>query len=203
MKKTLFFIGCMLVLALPSIAQDELPKEEEKAWKNRLKSFYKQYKKDLAGFKDYVETNEANAAKVGQLESEVSRLNEKSRAQTSELDNLRTENSNLQDQVLELQSKVNDGGSNTGGGGGIPQQGLVFTVQIGAYTTINGVDGGSSNNFNSEVEGDVTKYMIGIFDNYQAAEMMRNNLRKMGVKDAWVVAYQDGQRVPVSDVAGQ
>jgi len=31
---------------------------------------------------------------------------------------------------------------------------------------------------------------------------MKDSLRKKGYRDAWIIAFKDGVRVPVSDVAG-
>ena len=171
-----------VMLSFPALSQ-ELPKAEAKVWKDKLKAFYGQYKKDLAGFKKFIEDKDAAEAQIPKLEAEVNRLNDKQRQQADEIDDLRAENSLIEQQIKDLESIAANGGSGSPSPGGVPSAGVAFTVQLG-----------------SNSESVDTKYIIGIFDNYPQAQTMRDSLRKMGVKDAFVVAYKDGSRVPVTDV---
>ena len=202
MKKnfSLILIAVFAILFASSAFSQELSKEESKVWKDKLKAFYGQYKKDLAGFKKFIEDKDAAEAQIPKLEAEVNRLNDKQRQQADEIDDLRATNSFMEQQLKDLQAGADNSGG-TPGPNGIPNTGVAFTVQIGAYTKISGVTGGNSGNFVAEGDGAVTKYMIGIFDNYDEAKEMRDSLRQMGAKDAFVVAYKDGNRVPVTEVA--
>lgn len=185
-----------VTFALPTFAQD-LPKEEKKVWKDKLKAFYNQYKKNVAGFKNFIEEKDAAEKQIPTLEAEVDRLNGDIRNQTPQIDNLRSENSTLAQEIRTLEAESGNGPPPNPGG--IPSTGLAFTVQIGAYTKITGLNGGTSGQFHAVPDGSVTKYMIGVFTNYNEAQMMRDALRSMGAKDAFVVAYQDGNRVPITD----
>jgi cell division protein FtsB len=164
-------------------------KDDEKALKEELKN----YSKNLASYKKFKETANENAKRASDLQKQVDALQPQVNAKQDEIDRLRAERDDVKRQLADAQKnagnvqpvKVEKG---------IPKQGLVFCVQIGAYKKVN-MDGGKSENFNTEKEGDVNKFMVGIFDTYPQAEEMKNNLRKMGLKDAWVVAYKDGARV--------
>ncbi|MGI9543756.1 MAG: Ezrin/radixin/moesin family protein, partial [Cyclobacteriaceae bacterium] len=58
-----------------------------------------------------------------------------------------------------------------------------------------------SDNFGGEVDSDGTqRYTLGNFKDYWQADKFKKYLREMGVKDAWIVPYKDGRRVPMKDV---
>ena len=56
-------------------------------------------------------------------------------------------------------------------------------------------------NFGGEAkDGEPQKLTIGIFRDYWEADTFKKYMREMGVKDAWIVPYKDGQRVEIKDV---
>ena len=56
-------------------------------------------------------------------------------------------------------------------------------------------------NFSGESTDDgVQKFTLGQFVDYWEADTFKKYLREMGVKDAWIVSYKDGVRVPLKDV---
>ena len=79
-------------------------------------------------------------------------------------------------------------------------KGIVFKVQLGAFQNKDLKKYDNSPNFSAEESGDLQKYTIGVFRDYWEADTFKKYLREMGVKDAWVVSYKDGQRVPIKDV---
>ena len=46
----------------------------------------------------------------------------------------------------------------------------------------------------------MNKYTIGVFKDYWEADTFKKYVREMGVRDAWIVSYRDGQRVDIKDV---
>jgi hypothetical protein len=79
--------------------------------------------------------------------------------------------------------------------------GVVFKVQVGAFKSKDLTKFAKDNeNFSSETDGDVNKYTLGVFKDYYEADAFKKYLREMGVKDAWIVSFKDGQRVPIKDV---
>ena len=56
-------------------------------------------------------------------------------------------------------------------------------------------------NLGGEVkEGEPQKITLGIFRDYWEADEFKKYMREMGVKDAWIVPFRDGQRVEIKDV---
>src|SRR5690554_4396628 len=78
-------------------------------------------------------------------------------------------------------------------------KGLVFRVQIGAFAKP--VPNNTFTEF-SPITGDVVRpglirYVAGMFNSRATATEARNQIRTMGYSDAFVVAYCDGERIPV------
>ena len=47
------------------------------------------------------------------------------------------------------------------------------------------------------------KYILGQFRDYEMADQFKKKLRKNGVKEAWIVPYKDGNRVPLKEVLSE
>ena len=82
-----------------------------------------------------------------------------------------------------------------------PKTGIYFRIQLGAYGTYN------SKNFNKvevekEMDQGLNKYVVGVFGTLKAAEAVRNDIVKLGIKDAWVVSYKDGVRISKEEATG-
>ncbi|WP_146194243.1 hypothetical protein [Brumimicrobium oceani] len=77
--------------------------------------------------------------------------------------------------------------------------GLVYRVQIGAFR--NPVPNETFNQF-SPISGDNIgsgwiKYVVGLFGDREIAGDARDKIRALGYSDAFIVAYCDGERIPV------
>jgi hypothetical protein len=83
-------------------------------------------------------------------------------------------------------------------------KGIVFKVQMGAYKKrdLSNIleDNKSRGAFEQERSGDVNEYTLRHFRDYWKANQFKKELRAMGLKDAWIVAFKDGRRVPLRDV---
>ncbi|MFQ3575559.1 MAG: Ezrin/radixin/moesin family protein [Cytophagales bacterium] len=82
-------------------------------------------------------------------------------------------------------------------------KGVTFKVQIGAFRNKDLTKYFDNNpNFSGEVDSDgIKKYTLGYFNDYWEADTFKKYLREMGVKDAWVVPYnQKGERLNMRDV---
>ncbi|MGF1533183.1 MAG: Ezrin/radixin/moesin family protein [Bernardetiaceae bacterium] len=80
-------------------------------------------------------------------------------------------------------------------------QGQVFRVQIGAFRNKDLTQYTNHPRFHAETDDDgVKKYTIANFRDYWEADLFKRYLREMGVKDAWIVGYQNGKRVAIEDV---
>lgn len=82
---------------------------------------------------------------------------------------------------------------------------VMFKVQIGAYVAREffgevSEEDQSYAGIDQEKLGTMNKYTLGYFINYKKADQLKKELRAMGIKDAWVVAFKHGVRVPLSEV---
>jgi hypothetical protein len=79
--------------------------------------------------------------------------------------------------------------------------GLVFRVQIGAFKNQIPLDAFKGL---TPIGGETTpqgfiRYQAGLFDKYNNANAVKNDLKNLGYKDAFVVAYLNGKRVNLAD----
>ena len=86
-------------------------------------------------------------------------------------------------------------------------KGVVFQVQLGAYAQ-NKVDSDMATGDALDLtdQDGMQKVVVSRFRTYQNAANLRDRLKKMGVKDAFVVAMNDGKRVDVQEairISGQ
>ena len=83
-------------------------------------------------------------------------------------------------------------------------KGIVFKVQIGAYKQrdlqpmLEEED--TQEIFAQEQSEGLNKYTLMYFSDYWQANQFKKELRAMGLEDAFVVAFQDGVRVPLKTV---
>jgi hypothetical protein len=206
-KMKLFYIVLCCIFAFTIIVPEvstaqELSKKERKKIKKEAKQRAKQIKSmKPADFLKEQEEMEAVREKASTLESQVSTLQ-------SSVSSKETEVKKLQDEVRRLENQVQEARTAAEQTKNIPvttsdqyDEGLVFRVQIGAYRNKDLEKFMTSDTMNEE-KGDegVQKYTLGNFRDYWEADTFKKYLREMGVKDAWIVPYQDGVRVPIKDV---
>ena len=202
MKKLLVLALC---LAVGFSASAQLSKEEKKEWKTK----YKAYKKDLEGFKELVEEN-------GTLKSQLSTNKRQLANLQSQMGEKDAKIAELQDQVNRAQAQIaaakqaemaakdalgNRQPVKVESKSPISMDGVVFKVQIGAFEKKD-MSKFFDNNpmFSGQSEDGMQKITIGFFRDYWEADTFKKYLREMGVKDAWIVPFKDGKRVPIKDV---
>jgi hypothetical protein len=82
----------------------------------------------------------------------------------------------------------------------IPEDGLFFSIQIGAFS---GID---LNKFSNNMialhqysNGGINQFTLGIFADYDQAVIFRNLIKKIGFKDAYITAIQNGHRINIQE----
>lgn len=82
--------------------------------------------------------------------------------------------------------------------------GTWYRVQIGAFEQRR-VDNSleTTDKLSLETQNDMQKTALGRFRNYDDAKKLQDHLKSLGVKDAWIVTYKDGVRVPIDAVKGK
>lgn len=197
------FFAFTIITPENSSAQD-LSKKERKQLKKEAKERAKQIKSmNPADFLKEQEELKAVREKAATLESEVNSLK-------SSINSKEDANKKLQHEINTLQNQLTEAKAAAEEAQNIPvattdndqyNEGLVFRVQIGAYRNKDLEKFLTSETMNEE-KGDegIQKYTLGNFRDYWEADTFKKYLREMGVKDAWIVPYQDGIRVPIKDV---
>lgn len=193
------------ITAVPEVAvAQKLTKKERKRLKKEKKKRLKELKKmSEADFQKQQDQTKELTAKASELEGELSSAKSQLEKKDSEVKQLKDQVRRLQDDLQQAKAEASTAQEN------IPMasndaeynQGLVFRVQIGAYQNQDLSNYDTSENFTAENGDDgKQKYTLGNFRDYWEADKFKKYLRVMGVKDAWIVPYRDGDRVPIKDV---
>jgi outer membrane murein-binding lipoprotein Lpp len=198
MKKgiILFFFLAFMTASTQNFAQ--LSKKEKKEWKKKAKQFAKKPEnlKQLTEDKQVADNSVVSLnQKVTQLQSTISDKDARIAQLEDELSQMRGQLTAARAELAQLKETpvVNSMDFS---------KGVVFKVQIGAFKNKNLAKYFENNpNFGGEAkEGEPQRLTIGIFRDYWEADTFKKYMREMGVKDAWIVPYKDGQRVEIKDV---
>jgi hypothetical protein len=198
MKHRLLLFFCLALIFSTSHTFAQLSKQEKKEWKKKAKEFAK----NPANLKQLTEEKQAADGQVSSLNQKVTQL------QTSMSDK-DAKIAELEDQLSQTRTQLTTTKAELAQLKETPvinpmdfSKGVVFKVQIGAFKNKDLAKYFENNpNFGGEVkEGEPQKVTIGIFRDYWEADTFKKYMREMGVKDAWIVPYRDGQRVEIKDV---
>ncbi|GJM34338.1 MAG: hypothetical protein DHS20C18_33390 [Saprospiraceae bacterium] len=180
-------------------AQEKMSKEEKKKWKNELKT----YKKDLNALKilkeehaEYRQENRDLEEKLNRLEASQSMGDSRMVQKDEEIAALNNQLMNAQMTIQQLHEQKPDNEMSDKG----MLMGLIYRVQIGAYEKTSIPDNlNSDGDLKLEQEDGLQKVVIGQFRDYSKALELQKHIKKIGVKDAWVVPYNDGQRITIEE----
>ncbi|MEM6844754.1 MAG: Ezrin/radixin/moesin family protein [Bacteroidota bacterium] len=199
----LFLVGLTVTPEL--VVAQKLSKKERKRLKKEQKQRLKELKKmNPADFQKQQDQAKELAAKASELESELTSAKNDLSQKDSEIKQMKDQVRRLQDELQQAKAAASAAQENVPvatEGDTEYNQGLVFRVQIGAYQNQDLSSYDTSENFTAENGDDgKQKYTLGNFRDYWEADKFKKYLRGMGVKDAWIIPYRDGGRVPIKDV---
>ncbi len=198
MKKLLRFLPIICALAVAIPAQAQLSKQEAKEWKKRKKTLAPE------DYKNLLEENQSLKSQVSTLKTQTASFDTQLADKDSQISEYQGTITSLRSDLAAARRQVADASSapsKSASGGIDPNVGVVFKVQVGAFKGKDLTKFAEGNeNFSAEKDGDVNKYTLGVFKDYYEADAFKKYLREMGVKDAWIVSFKDGQRVPIKDV---
>lgn len=198
MNNRLILFFCLALTFSTTNTFAQLTKQEKKEWKKKAKEF----SKNPANLKQLTEEKQA-------AESQLASLNQKLSQLQSSVSDKDARVAELEDQLSQTRTQLTSTRAELAQLKETPvvnpmdfSQGVVFKVQIGAFKNKDLAKYFENNpNFGGEVkEGEPQKVTIGIFRDYWEADTFKKYMREMGVKDAWIVPYRDGQRVEIKDV---
>ncbi|PWJ44658.1 SPOR domain-containing protein [Sediminitomix flava] len=194
MKHILIVLTLFVGVAFTSTTAYSQSKKEKKAeikkWKKKLKSM------DPLKLRDMTEELNSLKGQVSGLKSEISNLEKKN----SQLETqVKSKDSDLSDLRAKL-AKAQDEAKASVSAGDNWDTGIVYKVQVGAFRNKNLSKYQDQGSFWVEDKDGVKKYTIANFRDYEEADAFKKYMREMGVKDAWIVAYEDNIRKDIKDV---
>ena len=196
MKKSLSLIAIVLCCAVAFDATAQMDKKEKKEWKKRIK------KLEPEQYKQLLDENKSLKGQVTSLKTELSNVDDRLAEKDQQILTYQQQVGDLRNELARAQSQAkpkNVSPANTGGG--IDEsRGIVFKVQLGAFKQKDLKKYDNSPNFSAEEADGLQKFTLGVFRDYWEADTFKKHLRSMGVKEAWIVSYRDGQRVPIKEV---
>lgn len=193
---TLLFCLALLFAGTQSFAQ--LSKKEKKEWKKKAKEF----SKNPANLKQLTEDKQTADNQVSTLNNQVKQLQTSMSDKDARIVQLEDELAQSRSQLSSARAEIAQLKETPVIAPNDYSKGVVFKVQIGAFRNKDLAKYFDNNqNFGGEKSEDGTqRYTIGIFRDYWEADAFKKYMREMGVKDAWIVPFKDGQRVDIKDV---
>ncbi|MDX2062671.1 MAG: hypothetical protein SFY70_06395 [Bacteroidia bacterium] len=172
----------------------QLSKKQEKALKKQWKAKAKQYSKDPLSLKSY---EEGNKERIAALEAENKKLKDQIKSQQAEIERQAAELRRVagENEALKTAYEALKNAQQTQ-----TPQGLIFKVQLGAFEKFNiNQYLQDTENFEGESADGLNKYTVGNFRDVNIAEAFRQDIAKMGIRDAWIVPYRDGVRITMTE----
>jgi len=196
--KTKVVILCLALIFSGMQVFAQLSKKEKKEWKKKAKEYAKNPAnlKNLTEAKQVADTDNASLkGQVGTLNNQVSDKNARIAELEDQISKMRGELTSVKAELAQLKEAPPTNSMDF-------SKGVVFKVQIGAFKNKDLSKYFENNpNFGGEAtDKGEQKFTIGIFRDYWEADKFKKYMREMGVKDAWIVPYKDGQRVEIKDV---
>ncbi|MEM6643247.1 MAG: Ezrin/radixin/moesin family protein [Bacteroidota bacterium] len=196
MKKSSMFLAIVLLCGVAFEGVAQMDKKEKKEWKKRIK------KLEPEQYKQLLDENKSLKGQVSSLKTELSNVDDRLAEKDQQIVSYQKQVGDLRNELARAQnqSKPRSTSKPSSSSGIDDSNGIVFKVQLGAYKQKDLKKYDNSPNFSAENADGLQKVTLGVFRDYWEASTFKKHLRSMGVKEAWVVSYRDGQRVPIKEV---
>lgn len=204
---SLLFLTCFLLASPESMGQGkkkDTKKDTKK--KNGNKNASRELKYEMQEYYYDIEKFEHARAEVAEAKKKSDSLNKiavdlrkQEAANNEEMQKIHDERTKNQETIRKLEEELKIASERKA----VPHEGAFFSIQIGAFNqgALHEIFGKSAVEMKVETDASgIKKYMIGGYQTYEEAATARKKIRQMGAKDAWIVAYKNGGRVPMTDV---
>jgi len=198
MKNRVILLFCLVLTFACTQSFAQLSKKEKKEWKKKAK----QFAKSPESLKQLTEDKQVADNEVTSLNAKVKTLQSTVSDKDAKLVELEDQLTQLRNQLTATKAELATLKENPVVSPMDFSKGIVFKVQIGAFKNKDLSKYFENNpNFGGQKSEDGTQsYTIGLFRDYWEADTFKKYMREMGVKDAWIVPFKDGQRVDIKDV---
>lgn len=196
MKRIALLLLPLLLLCaqLAHAQQRTLTKAEKKRLTKEWKTKAKQFSKNPLALRD----NQENfKKKLDDLTKENETLQEQLREAEAEVGKAQSSFAQMQSENQELRTAYE---AQKNAAEKDVRPGLIFKVQIGAFQYFDMSKYlKSTSNFEGESADNLNRYTVGNFRDMVMAEAFKKDLRKMGIRDAWIVPFRDGVRIQLRE----
>ncbi|MCI0751656.1 MAG: Ezrin/radixin/moesin family protein [Flammeovirgaceae bacterium] len=202
MKKLHVLIICLALIFTGTTTFAQLSKKEKKEWKKKAK----EYGKSPESLKQLLDDKQTADNQVASLNNQVKQMQSTMSDKDARIAELEDQLNQTRGQLTAANAQISELKASPPAAAINPMdfsKGVVFKVQIGAFKNKDLAKYFDNNpNFGGEAgkETEPQKITIGVFRDYWEADTFKKYMREMGVKDAWIVPYRDGQRVEIKDV---
>lgn len=178
------FKAVLVVFLVSSIGVNAFSQGLSKEEKKKLKTEIKAYKKEPETYRDMKERNK----------KDIEERDQTIEALTLQLDAANSQNMAMKDSLNSLMRRYQNLMVKHQNIGAVPE-GTVYAVQVGYYKELNLEAFNSTARFikAEEIEG-AKRYVIGYFTELNGAVQFGEDIKKIGIKDAFVSQYVNGQR---------
>jgi len=201
MLKYSIIVISVFLINLSSFAQDNPTYD-----KSTLKKAKKELKKmSVEDFHKFMTDYEGLNNEAPTLNNQLTALEGQAKRQEEEISSLSKQIETLNSQISSIQENCDSSSSVSSSNSEDYTKGLVFKVQVGAFrdeVLKSFLEDPNSNFWEEDTDG-IKKYTIGYFREYFEADKFKKMLRDIGVKDAWIVAYENNKRKDVEDAVGE
>lgn len=169
----------------------------KKEWKKKAKQYVKNpmaLKAREESFQRQIQTKdqeiEEQTRRNRELQARIAELEDQLRAKQYSIDSLQSEMIRLKAayEAEKRQARLD------------VMPGLVFKVQIGAFRLFDMRKYAQDNPFfEAEALGDINRYTVGRFRDLALAEAFQKDIKRLGIRDAWIVPYKDGVRITMKE----
>ena len=199
--KTKVIVLCLALIFSGMQVFAQLTKAEKKEWKKKAK----EYSKNPSELKTLIEAKQAAESDASSLKGQVGTLNSQVSDKNAKIADLEDQISKMRGDLTSTKAELAQLKENPPAPAVNPMdfsKGVVFKVQIGAFKNKDLTKYFDNNpNFGGEAtDKGEQRFTIGVFRDYWDADKFKKYMREMGVKDAWIVPFKDGQRVEIKDV---
>ncbi len=210
MQKSLLLLSCLFILFASSCAKKTTAAAVDGAGSRDWAALAANYKKNPDALRQFVENCELTEEQLvttrqqlnqyqtqrGTADQELNTARTNLAAAQTEAEQLRQQLSLAQQALAQAQQQRSDQVDTDQA----MVAGVIFQVQLGAYAQ-NTVDPSLStgNALELQDQNGLQKVVVSQFRTYANAAKLRDRLKQMGVKDAFVVAKNNGVRLSVPD----
>ncbi len=200
MRLIIILLSLLSVVSL-SYAQKKKGGDPQKAAKKEWKKKAKQYVKNPLALKAREESFQRQIQNKDQEIEELTKQNRSLQARIQELeDQLRAKQYSIdscQSEIVRLKAAY-EAEKKQARLDVMP--GLVFKVQIGAFRLFDMRKYAQDNPFfEAEALGDINRYTVGRFRDLALAEAFQKDIKRLGIRDAWIVPFKEGVRITMKE----